>query len=101
MKRDCPSCKVKSELTLLKKAKSLLIGNQYKCSNCQAVLAWDRFSHFLTFLLPILLITPSLLANFIELPSQHTIYLFICFGLISLLLLIIGFYRRYLVVYKR
>jgi len=100
MKKYCPSCNNKSDLTLLKKAKSFLVGNQYQCSNCQAVLAWDRLSHFFSFLLPVLLITPTLLINFIELSSQQTINLYIGFGLISLLLLIIGFYRRYLVVYK-
>ena len=100
MKKVCPSCKNKSDLTLLKKAKSFLVGNQYQCSNCLAVLAWDRLSHLLSFLLPILLITPMLLIQVIELSDQQIINLYIGFVLTSLLLLAFGFYRRYLVVYK-
>jgi hypothetical protein len=100
MKKVCPSCNNKSDLTLLKKAKSFLLGNQYQCNHCQAILAWDRLSHFLSFLLPVLLLTPTLLIEFIVLSNQQTINLYMVFGLISLLLLIVGFYRRYLVVYK-
>ena len=100
MKKVCPRCKNKSDLILLKKAKSFLVGNQYQCSNCQTVLAWDRLSHFLSFLLPVLLITPTLIINFVELSNQQIINLFIGFGLISLVLLIFGLCRRYLVVYK-
>jgi len=101
MKKICPSCNNKSTLALIKSAKSFLVGNQYQCSNCKATIAWDRVSHFLSFLLPILLITPMLLINFLELSNQQTINLFIGFGLVSVMLLVFGYYRRYLVVYKR
>jgi hypothetical protein len=100
MKKNCPNCNNKAILTLLKNAKSFLVGNQYQCSNCQAVLAWDRLSHILSFLFPVLLIIPILLIEFITLSNQQVFNIYIGFGFISLLLLIFGFYRRYLVVYK-
>jgi hypothetical protein len=100
MIKICPSCNNKCSLVLIKSAKSLFVGNQYQCSNCKATIAWDRVSHFLSFLLPILLITPTLLINFLELSNQQTINLYIGFGLASVVLLIFGFYRSYLVVNK-
>jgi len=100
MKKICPSCKTKSNLILVKTAKSFLVGNQYQCRNCKAILAWDKLSHILSYLLPLLLITPTLIIKFIELTNKQTVNLYIVFGLLSLMLLIFGFYRRYLVVYK-
>jgi hypothetical protein len=98
MKKVCPSCKNKSELTLLKKAKSFLVGNQYQCSNCEAVLSWDRLSHFLSFALPVFLIIPTLVINVVDLSRQQTINIYVGFTLVSLVLLVFGFCRRYLVV---
>ncbi|MEH6597562.1 MAG: hypothetical protein V7736_18685 [Colwellia polaris] len=98
MKKVCPSCKNKSDLTLLKKAKSIIVGNQYQCSNCQVILSWDRLSHYLSLALPVLLIVPTLVINVVELSRQQTINLYVGFALVSLVLLIFGFCRRYLVV---
>ena len=100
MKKNCPNCKVTANLNLLKKVKSFFVGNQYQCTNCQAVLVWDRLSHILSFFFPVLLITPILLFQALELSQKQAINLYIGFGFISLLLLVFGFYRRYLVVSK-